>query len=369
MLGDIVSLADNLWLVAGDMPADVPNVILYRSGDRLYLLDSGAGRTIRASILQVMHDVGPVRSFTLLNSHGHADHVGNNDVIHLAQAKEAHHYLAEAGLALLNAPSYFATQFSALSAYYDPVSGYQAHSIRWRAIGAGRDIAQAVVGERRALELVFALYLKKFGRLRPSRATIEPYESLSRQPLAIGDTPWTGWALGNDVWVLQAGGHTPDQVLFYLPEHQLLHTADLTFPLFPTFPASNGAVTRTILSKCHAAADTGYVRLLTDGHHHMVYRGRDEATAFLGTLLTEHKHFQTVLREIVETHDGLTVAEIYGFVRHRQADPVVHHYLSLEFPYFPMALQQIITVSLLEMGYKAEGPSRNRRFHVRSMSA
>jgi glyoxylase-like metal-dependent hydrolase (beta-lactamase superfamily II) len=92
-----VSLAKDLWLVLGDMPADVPNVLIYRKGDRLYLLDSGAGPIIRASILHVLHDIGPVRSFTLLNSHGHADHVGNNDVIRLAQAKETHHYIAKQG--------------------------------------------------------------------------------------------------------------------------------------------------------------------------------------------------------------------------------------------------------------------------------
>jgi glyoxylase-like metal-dependent hydrolase (beta-lactamase superfamily II) len=170
----------------------------------------------------------------------------------------------------------------------------------------------------------------------------------------------------DDVWVLQAGGHTPDEVLFYLPDHQLLHTADLTLALFPTFPSSNGAVTRTMLSKCHATADADAVRLLTDGHHHMVYRGRDEAVAFLGTLLAEHKHFQTVLRDIVETHDGLSVARIYAHVRRRIADPVVQHYLSLEFPYLPMALQQIITVSLLEMGYEAKGSRRRKRFYGRS---
>jgi glyoxylase-like metal-dependent hydrolase (beta-lactamase superfamily II) len=105
MLGDTVSLAKNLWIVLGDMPADVPNV-LYRKDDRLYLLDSGAGPTTRASILQMLNDLAPAQSFTLLNSHAHADHVGNNDVIRLAQAKETHHYIAEAGLALLDGPSY-----------------------------------------------------------------------------------------------------------------------------------------------------------------------------------------------------------------------------------------------------------------------
>jgi glyoxylase-like metal-dependent hydrolase (beta-lactamase superfamily II) len=366
MLGDIVSLADNLWLIFGDMPADVPNVLAYRHGERMYLLDSGAGPTIRASILKVLHDVGPVESFTLLNSHGHADHVGNNDVIRLAQAKQRNHYIAHAGLPLLDAPSYFASQFSTLSAYYDPTAGYQVHRMRWRAAGVGRDVAQAILGERRTLELFFARYLRRFGQLRPSPETMRTYESLPTRPFVIGDVTWTGWALGdNDVWVLPAGGHTPDQVLFYLPDHQLLHTADLTVPLFPTFPASNGPVTRSMLNRCHTMAAAGAVRLLTDGHHHMVYRGRDETTAFLGTLLAEHDHFQAVLRQIVDRYDGLTVAQIYAQVRQRLADPVVQHYLSLEFPYFPMALQQVITVSLLELGYEARGPRRRQRFYRR----
>ena len=43
MLGDIVRLANNLWLVAGDITVDVPNVLLYLAHDRLYLMDSAAG--------------------------------------------------------------------------------------------------------------------------------------------------------------------------------------------------------------------------------------------------------------------------------------------------------------------------------------
>jgi hypothetical protein len=38
------------------------------------------------------------------------------------------------------------------------------------------------------------------------------------------------------------------------------------------------------------------------------------------------------------------------------------HYLSLEFPYLPMSLQQIIVVSLLEMGYTTSGRRGRHRF-------
>lgn len=270
MLGDIVRVANNLWLVVGDIAADIPNALVYRAGDRLYLIDSGAGASFRASILEVLREVGPVESFTLLNSHTHADHVGNNDLIQLVEARETHHYLSEAGLARLDPRSHFADQFAQLSALYDPTTGYQARRLFWRSVGLLRDVAAVFVGERRALELFFALYLRKFGPFHPSPETIQPYEALPRQSLVIGGVPWTGWVLGEneEVWVLEERGHTPDEVLFYLPEHHLLHTGDLTFPLFPTFPDTNRAVTQEMLRKCHAMASAGAIQVLTDSHHH-----------------------------------------------------------------------------------------------------
>jgi hypothetical protein len=84
--------------------------------------------------------------------------------------------------------------------------------------------------------------------------------------------------------------------------------------------------------------------------------------AFLGTILTEHDRFQDILREILEDHDGLTVGEVYAFVCQRHDDPVVRHYLALEYPHHPITLQQVIAVSLPQMGYIAQGPRGKKRF-------
>lgn len=370
MLGDIVPLARNLWLVVGEMPKDnfkhpdIANALVYQAGDRLYLLDSGTGPTIRTSILQKLREIGPVASFTLLNSHAHADHTANNDLINQVEATQKHHYLSEAGLALLDPLPHFTRLFSELSAYYDLMSGYQAHRVLSRTMGVVRDGLALFLGERRALEQLIPVILRKFEPVRVSRETITPYEALPRQSLVIGGMSWSGWVLGDhDVWVLESRGHTPDEVLFYLPEHQVLHTADLTFALFPTFPDSNAERISQMLRRCQAMAENGAVRLLTDGHHHQVYQGQHDIVAFLQTLLTEQEHFQAVLREILREHDGLTVGQIYAAVRAHRDDPVVAHYLSLEFPHTPIALQNVIIVSLLQMGYQALGPQRHKRFY------
>jgi hypothetical protein len=34
-LGDIVQLANNLWLIVGDGPKDCPNVVVYQAADRM----------------------------------------------------------------------------------------------------------------------------------------------------------------------------------------------------------------------------------------------------------------------------------------------------------------------------------------------
>ncbi len=118
-----------------------------------------------------------------------------------------------------------------------------------------------------------------------------------------------------------------------------------------------------MLLKCQVMASAGAIRMLTDGHHQQVYRGRQAVLAFLETLITEQEHFQAVLREILDEHEGLTIGQAYTYVRQRQSDPVVQHYLSLEFPSLPMPLQQIIAVSLLQMGYVAKGARRKQRFY------
>jgi glyoxylase-like metal-dependent hydrolase (beta-lactamase superfamily II) len=365
-LGDIVPLANNLWLIVGDGPKDFPNVVVYRAGDRMYVMDSGAGSGIKASILKVMQEAGPLQTFTLLNSHGHADHVGNNDVINMAQATEKHHYFSKAGLALLDPVPYFTDLFLRLSAYYDPLAAYQVDRLKWQFLKLIRDTVALFVGEKTAIAAVWSIYIKNFQPFHPSQKTMEFYESLPRQTITIGGVQWTGWVLGaNDVWILEERAHTSDEVLFYLPEHKLLFTADLTFPMFPTFPDTNGRLTREMLQRCYDMASAGVVSLLINSHFlsPAVYRGQDETVSFLGTLLTEHDRFQVVLREILEEHDGLTVGEIYSYIRQRSNDTVIQHYLAMEYPDHPMSLQQIIAVNLTQMGYEAQGPKRKQRFY------
>ncbi len=364
--GDIMQLANNLWIIVGDGPKDCPNVVVYQAADRMYVMDSGAGPVIRASIIEVMQEAGPLQTFTLLNSHGHADHVGNNDVIKIAQAREKHHYFSISGLSLLDPVPYFTDLFLQLSATYDPLAAYRTDRLKWQFLKLIRETVGLFAGEKAAITAIWSIYIRNFQPFHPSRETMEFYETLPRQTITIGGVKWTGWVLGaNDVWVLEERAHTSDEVLFYIPEHKLLFTADLTFPMFPTFPDTNGNLTKEMLQRCYDMASAGAVSLLINSHtlSPAVFRGQNEAVQSLSTLLVEHDRFQIALKEILEEHDGLTVGEVYSNLCQRHNDPVVQHYLSMEYPDHPMSLQQIITVNLAQMGYVAQGPKRKQRFY------
>src|SRR5215469_10409024 len=101
MLADIQELQPGLFLIEGRHPAsmwkdvNVPNIAMLHAGTTLYLLDSGIGPEQKAAVLALAERLqGQFTRLVLLNSHGHADHTGNNDVLGMIQASEKHHYIS-----------------------------------------------------------------------------------------------------------------------------------------------------------------------------------------------------------------------------------------------------------------------------------
>jgi glyoxylase-like metal-dependent hydrolase (beta-lactamase superfamily II) len=369
MLGDVHQLADNLWLIEGEWPddlekdPDIANAVLYRAGDRLYLMDTGVGSKMRTGIERALAEAGPARSFTLLHSHAHVDHVCNNDLIHTVKAAEKHHYFSEPGQVMLDYNRYFSDIFYQLSEYYDPFAGFRANRVRWRLIRLVRDTLALFVGQQQALRIMMPIGLKKWEPVYLSRETMEFYETLPRQKIRIGDVTWTSWMMGDDdVWVLEDRGHSPDHVLFYVPEHHFLHAGDMPGETFPLWPDSDGQAHEQSLRKCLAMTRAGDVQLLTDGHHHQIYRGSDEIEPFLERFITVREHFQQALANIMEKGDGLTVPQVYARVQTCGDDPAVRWHLDAEYPHSPLCLQQTIALYLLDMGYEVKGPWRRKRF-------
>lgn len=381
MLGDIQQLADGLWWIEGEMPQDndrdpdIANALVYRREDRLYVIDTGSGPVMRTSLLRLLRAQGAIGALTLLNSHTHLDHVGNNDVVHGIPADARFHYLSTRGLHTLDGAaqvSRFARHFLMMSAYFDPLAAFQVRRLprlssrlKFRMAATLRDAMAAFIGQERAYRLIMSIVFRKFAPVRASRQTAQPIESLPRRELRIGAARWTGWALGDDdVWVLEDRGHSPDHLLFYLPVPHLLHAGDTTFDMFRIFPDVKGDTVRETLRKCLAMAEAGDVQILTDGHHHRVYQGRSDITAFLGGLLADDEQFRATLAALLRQRPGLMIPGLYQELVAMRDAPAVRRYLEREFPHTPPTLQAVILLTLLEMGALPRGQPRHKRFYL-----
>lgn len=371
MLGKTVQLANNLWFIHGEMPEDASkapdwcNVVVYRAADRVYLIDSGGGTAMRASIRRILNEVGAVETFTLVNTHAHLDHICNNDVISSVDAKTKHHLLGRAAIASVAlGSSYWADQFDYLDHYFDPFTSYQTHRHLYRAAALLRDSLGALFGRKRVLRWLSSVQLRKFKPANDSRITMEPLDALPSRPLCYNDMRWTGWSLGlDDVHVLDGGGHAAGDVLVYIPEHRMLCMGDVTFPLFPTFRDSSRDKILSSLQKSLAMSRDGTVHLLADGHGDRCYGGQAAIQGLLDQLISDHQEYERILWEIFETADGLTPRAVYEAFKTFSDRPVVNRYLSIEFPRTPPSLQNVMVTTLLQLGFEARGAHRNMRFY------
>jgi len=372
MLGKTLELADNTWFIQGEMPTDASkapdwcNVVIYRAADRVYLVDTGGGYAMRASIEQVLREIGPAESFTLINTHSHLDHICNNDVILTARAEVKRHYLLAAAIdfAKTDFAAHMAEEFEYLDSIYDPFSSYQTNRRRYRFAGLLRDGLGFFAGRERVLRRLFNIQFRKFKPVNDSFETMQPLDDLPGKPLRFGDVSWTGWRLGgDDVLVFQGSAHAPGDVLVYIPEHKMLCAGDITFPLFPTFHDSSRDRILECLRKGLAMARNGSVEILADGHGDRCYRGGAEVEGLLDGVIADHLAYEQILREIFVASDGLTPHEVYRAFTTFTDRPVVNRYLSLEFPHTPPSLQNVMVTTLLQLGFHARGPNRHKRFY------
>ena len=292
--GDVVRVAPSTLMVVGRElnpakgEADIANVILYRPGDTLYVIDSGATPSFRPFLRKAISRMRPFRNLVLINTHGHPDHIGNNDLVMATPAARKRHYMSRLDFSL--ADNYVE---ESLAAGIAGVSGYIP--------GFDDPTAQA--------QDLFEL----FAPLEQSTNTRRALESLPQRPLRIGRLRTRGWAFGNhDVEVLRTGAHTHGELVVYLPRTHLLHTADETISIYPVWPESSAARTRRAFVELLAAASGDGARILTEGHTFSVLRGAGRIRRRVQSLRDGYDAYDQAVRRLLTeaAPQGATVAEL-----------------------------------------------------------
>ncbi|MFF1778721.1 MBL fold metallo-hydrolase [Streptomyces virginiae] len=263
-LGDVIEIDERTLLVLGqeldtehDRP-DVANALVHRAGDTLVLVDTGVTTTFRTALREAADRVGPWSRALVLTTHGHPDHVGNDDLAD-ELGVPVEHYVPAPDLDQMSAPvAYWVRTF------------------------------ERVAGALPLAPPALATHLiSLFEPMRPFGATTRTYEQRAPERIRIGSSRFTGWTFEDGaVRVLRSQGHCAGHVIVHLRGPGVLHLSDEGNGPCGAMADADQLKIQTVLGAVALLFEEGQAALLTDGHTFALRRGA-EVVPYLDGLLEQ----------------------------------------------------------------------------------
>ncbi len=369
MLADVHELATGLYLIEGRHPesmwkdVNVPNIVAVHAADTLYLLDTGLGGEQKRAILELAQRLdGEFSRLVLLNSHGHGDHVGNNDVIAQISASEKSHYISDKSDPYFDPFNFFRDAYNEGARYFNYLeglditvdglmpllrrAGLDPNADRKKLDEAGRLLGE--LGLTKVIshywgDLMMRNVAETYPPIRMSVETMQRYEALSRETFEYGDARWTGWTFGA-VRVFEGHGHTADGVLFYVPEHRFLFFADETTAV-PVWKDTDTDNTAESFRRTLAMVEDGAVDAIAAGHFPMqVVSGADDVRKSISAMLEQKLRFdQEVSEGAARFPNGVSIDDLYAYLRRNASEGgVIASLLQMQFPRMPSFLKLML---------------------------
>lgn len=264
-LGDLIDIDDRTVLVLGqglDLAhgqPDVANALVHRTGDTLVLVDTGVTEAFRAALPEAAARVGPWARALVLTTHGHLDHVGNNDLPD-GLGVPVEHYVPAPDLAQMR----------------DPLEYWTRSLERVAGPAALPEPAKTAAG-----------LVSLFQPMRPFGASTRTYEERPLERIRTGPLRFTGWTFADGaVRVLRSQGHCAGHVVVHLRDPGVLHLSDEGNGPCGAMSDADQLKIQTVLGSVALLFEEGEAAVLTDGHTFAVRRGA-EAVSHLDGLLEQ----------------------------------------------------------------------------------
>lgn len=243
-LGPNVIVIEGRELILGEQ-GDVAQIVLHRQGNLLTLIDSGAFAEDRNAILRAAQQLGDVSRVVLLNSHGHVDHVGNNDVIY-ELASLAEHYIPKKDYPnLCDQAGFFEHLMDESTRYLD--------------LGSPRQMVEKL--------------MRMFPELRVNSDRVSMIEDhFVLQEFTLGGVSFSAFRVG-PVLAIPTEGHTIGHLCFLFPQEGFFYGADEF--IGPVAPWGDSSPTNQ-LKACRLVMDlvrAGVVTHAARGHHWGIVSG------------------------------------------------------------------------------------------------
>jgi glyoxylase-like metal-dependent hydrolase (beta-lactamase superfamily II) len=276
-LGQLQRIDDRTVLVLGQelnveaKQPDVANALVHRAADTVIVVDTGVTEPFRDALRAAVDELGEARRLLLLTTHGHTDHVGNNDVIDEIASERgitAEHFVPARDVGqMLDPVGYWTRAFSGI--------------VDLAPLPAPADLSAAFV-------------VSLFQPLRPFGATTRTYEELPMQRLDLGPSRINGWSFADGaVSVIRSQGHCAGHVVVYLRDsRRCLHLGDEDNGACGSMADADQVKLQAALAMAASLTDSGHVETVTDGHG-PVHRG-GEAREFLDDLLEQAISLQSL---------------------------------------------------------------------------
>jgi glyoxylase-like metal-dependent hydrolase (beta-lactamase superfamily II) len=378
VFNDIHLLAPNLVVIEGRHPTllweacDVPSIVVYRTAKTLYVLDTGVGPEQRAALEAQIAALGEgTEEIVLVNSHGHFDHLGNNDLLQKSSISRKRHLIPKDSAPDQDIRAELYEMYGRGKDYFSYIDGLPLPADKisglLKTLGAA-SISPATL-ENLGSELHSSGILPAFNQFMPSivvdillatyPAVFPSVETMTflediapPQQIELAGAQWNGWTLGSsapEVYVLQSGGHSKGGVVFYIPEHKFLMLADETTAV-PIWPDTDP---RRVVDTAHKALlmlDNGALQWLCAGHFPMVpSNDTSKVRASLQRILSQSTEFsETVGKELAAHPEGLTVDELYDALRRNvPSTSYVSFLIASQFPVFTTFMKLTLLNHLL----------------------
>jgi glyoxylase-like metal-dependent hydrolase (beta-lactamase superfamily II) len=257
-LGDIIEIDRRTLLVTGQElvlakgQPDVANSLLHLADGTLFLVDTGTTEAFRDALSAAATQLGAWEKVVVLTTHGHVDHVGNND-------------LADRLAADRGATARHLVPFADLAQMRNPL-GYWTTALQ--------RVAGVVPGNDNAEESAARL-LSIFRPLEPLGATTTLFENAPLEQIRIGPLRLSGWSFGDGaVNVVRTQGHCAGQVVVHLRDSNVLHLSDE--PNGPCGAMHDADQLKILTALGHTATllEAGAVNVLTEGHLFRLNEGK-----------------------------------------------------------------------------------------------
>lgn len=289
-LGRDIIILEGQDLLLGKQ-GDVAQIVLHRRGGVLTILDSGVFDEDREAIVRAARELGDFSRVVLVNSHGHVDHVGNNDVIYELGTIEVEHYVPRKDYPnLCDQAGFFVQLMDEASRYLDMGSPVE------------------------TVDKLMALFRKP--RHNADRV-IMLEDRFDLETCTVADVSFQAYRVGN-VLVIPTEGHTVGHVCFFFEDEGFFYGADefigAVAPWGDSSPDRQLTACRLVIDLVEA----GGIKHAARGHHWGHVSGRDFATV-MQSVIDETEQWHRHMGKLLQSH-SLTIPEMIEAMRDRMPD-------------------------------------------------